>query len=164
MRRAFSLVLLLALPLTLQAEDWPQWLGPKRDAVWSETGIVREFPKGGPKVVWRTPISSGYAGPAVAGDKVYVADRVLAKGAMNPANPFDNKAKVASSERVLCLNAKTGEVIWKHEYECTYQISYPAGPRCTPTVHDGKVYTLGAMGDLFCLDATTGKVVWSKNF
>ncbi len=146
------------------AADWPQWMGPNRDAVWSETGIVREFPEGGPKVKWRTPISGGYAGPAVADGKVYVADRVLAKGAMNPADPFDKKTTVASSERVLCLDAKTGKEIWKHEYECPYQISYPAGPRCTPTVSGGKVYALGAMGDLFCLDAKTGKVVWSKNF
>jgi outer membrane protein assembly factor BamB len=65
---------------------------------------------------------------------------------------------------VLCLNATDGTELWKHEYPCPYQISYPAGPRCTPTVHEGKVYTLGAMGDLFCLDANTGKVVWSKNF
>ena len=69
-----------------------------------------------------------------------------------------------STERVLCLDAKTGKELWKHEYDCPYQISYPAGPRCTPTVHDGKVYALGAMGDLYCLDAETGKSIWSKNF
>ena len=83
---------------------------------------------------------------------------------MNPADPFDKTAKVSSIERVLCLDAKTGKEVWKHEYECPYQISYPAGPRCTPTVHEGKVYSLGAMGDLYCLDAKTGKVIWSKNF
>ena len=77
---------------------------------------------------------------------------------MNPADPFDTKTEVKSTERVLCLDAKTGKELWKHEYDCPYQISYPAGPRCTPTVHGGKVYTLGAMGDLFCLDAETGKV------
>jgi outer membrane protein assembly factor BamB len=163
MRRLLALLLPLSLPLPLEAADWPQWLGPNRDSVWPETGIVREFPKGGPKVLWRTPISAGYAGPAVAGGKVYVMDRVLAKGAMNPADPF-NKAQVLGTERVLCLDAKTGAELWKHEYDCPYQISYPSGPRCTPTVHGGKVYTLGAMGDLFCLDATTGKAVWAKNF
>jgi outer membrane protein assembly factor BamB len=88
---------------------------------------------------------------------------VLGKGAMNPADPFE-RAKVASAERVLCFDAKTGDQIWKHEYDCPYQISYPAGPRCTPTVSGGKVYTLGAMGDLYCLNAETGKVIWSKNF
>src|SRR5262249_48926710 len=55
-------------------------------------------------------------------------------------------------------------ILWKHEYPATYEISYPSGPRCTPVVHEGKVYTLGAMGDLLCLEADTGKVLWSKNF
>src|SRR5262245_15119233 len=119
MRRLSALLLLLSVPLTLHAADWPQWLGPNRDGVWPETGIMRELPKGGPKVLWRTPISAGYSGPAVAGGKVYVADRVLAKGAMNPADPF-NKANVLGAERVLCLDAKTGTQIWKHEYECPY--------------------------------------------
>src|SRR5262249_3661868 len=56
------------------------------------------------------------------------------------------------------------KVIWKYEYDCTYKIAYPEGPRCTPVVHGGKVYTLGAMGDLLCLDADSGKVHWSKRF
>jgi outer membrane protein assembly factor BamB len=64
---------------------------------------------------------------------------------------------------VLCLDASTGAELWLHAYDCPYTISYPAGPRCTPTVADGAVYTLGAMGDLFCLDAATGSVRWSKN-
>ena len=66
------------------------------------------------------------------------------------------------TERVLCLDARTGEEHWKHEYDCGYTISYPAGPRCTPTVADGKVFCLGAMGDLHCLDAQSGNVIWSK--
>jgi len=139
-------------------------LGPQRDSVWRETGILDKFPEHDPKVLWRTPVSSGYAGPAVADGKVYVLDRVLAKGAVNPNDPFDNKTVVKSTERVLCLDAATGKEVWKHEYDCPYHISYPAGPRCTPTVDGGKVYTLGAMGDLYCLDARTGKVVWSKSF
>jgi outer membrane protein assembly factor BamB len=145
------------------ADDWPQWLGPQRDGVWRETGILETFPKDGPKIAWRTPIGGGYAGPAVAGDRVFVTDRVLAEGAMNPADSF-SRAKVEGKERVLCLDAKSGKIVWTHEYDCTYKISYPAGPRTTPLVSGGKVYTLGAMGDLLCLDADKGKVLWSKNF
>src|SRR5262249_12627882 len=59
--------------------------------------------------------------------------------------------------------AADGKLLWKHEYECAYQISYPGGPRCTPAVHDGKVYALGAMGHLCCLDAATGRPAWSKD-
>jgi outer membrane protein assembly factor BamB len=146
-----------------RADDWPQWLGPGRDGVWRETGILQQFPKDGPQVRWRTPIGSGYAGPAVVGGRVFVTDRVLAEGARNPGNPFA-RTTVKGSERVLCLDKATGKVLWKHEYDCPYEVSYPSGPRTTPTVSGDKFYTLGTMGDLLCLDTATGKVVWSKNF
>jgi outer membrane protein assembly factor BamB len=163
--RWFLLVALMVVRVpSLLAEDWPQWLGTKGDSVWSETGIVRELPKDGPRVLWQTPISSGYSGPAMANGSVYVTDRILGKGAMNPDDPFNNNVTTPSSERVHCLNAKTGSEKWKYEYDCPYKISYPAGPRATPAISGGKVYTLGAMGDLLCLDVTYGKVIWSKNF
>ncbi|MBX9579548.1 MAG: PQQ-like beta-propeller repeat protein [Gemmataceae bacterium] len=140
-------------------------MGPNRDAVWAEAGILKTFPKGGPKVLWRVPVGGGYAGPAVAGGRVYVADKVLKAGAADPKNPFDGgKAKTPASERVLCLDAKTGKELWKHEYDVAYQVQYPTGPRCTPLVRDGKVYSLGAMGDLHKLDAATGALEWAKNF
>lgn len=147
---------------TIYADDWPQWLGPKRDGVWRETGILAKFPAGGPKVRWRTPIGEGYSGPAVANGKVYVTDRIRAQGVENPKSAFDKKTKVRGVERVLCLNEADGAVIWKHEYPTEYQISYAAGPRCSPIVAGDKVYTLGAMGHLFCFDAASGKVLWSK--
>jgi len=146
-----------------RADDWPQWLGPKRDGVWRETGILDTFPEKGPPVKWRTPIGAGYAGPAVAGGKVYITDRVLVDGTEVPKSGF-TKSVLEGKERVLCLEEATGKVLWKHEYPVTYEISYPSGPRCTPVVHDGKVYALGAMGHLFCLEADTGKVLWSKKF
>jgi outer membrane protein assembly factor BamB len=146
-----------------RADDWPQWLGPQRDGVWRETGIVEKFPKGGPKVRWRTPLGGGYAGPAVARGRVYVHDRQLAPGEKDSENPFD-RSNSQGVERVLCLEEATGKVVWEHSYPCKYQISYPCGPRANPLVAGEKVYTLGAMGDLYCLDAQTGKPVWSKNF
>jgi outer membrane protein assembly factor BamB len=148
--------------VTVRADDWPQWLGPQRDGVWRETGILEQFPAGGPKVRWRTPIGAGYAGPAVADGRVYITDRRLAKDAQNPANPFSRGA-VAGTERVLCLEEASGKILWQREYDCRYQVSYPAGPRTTPLIHGGKVYTLGTMGDLLCLDAQTGKILWSRN-
>jgi len=62
----------------LRADDWPQWLGPQRDANWRETGILKAFPPGGPRRVWRTAIGSGYTGPAVVGNRVYLMDRQVA--------------------------------------------------------------------------------------
>lgn len=142
-------------------DDWPQWMGPHRDDVWAEAGIVEKFPADGPKVLWRKPVSGGFAGPAVAGGKVYVTDYLKSEGDAKPAPTKRNS--LVGKERVFCLDAQTGAELWKHEYDCDYTISYPAGPRCTPTVDEGKVFCLGAMGDLLCLAADSGSVIWSKN-
>jgi len=142
------------------ADDWPQWMGPGRDNIWREEGLLDQFPEGGPTIVWRTPVAGGYAGPAVADGKVYVTDYVTGDD-VRVAN-FERNSS-SGTERVLCLDAATGEELWKHEYEATYSISYPAGPRCTPVVHNGKVYTLGAEGMLCCLDIESGEPVWEKN-
>ena len=162
-RRALLVGLTWLAAAAARADDWPQWLGPHRDGVWRETGILAQFPARGPAIEWRTPLGGGYAGPAVAGGKVYVTDRQLAEGVRSPDNPF-KRDKLQGKERVLCLDETSGKVLWKHEYDCPYTISYPVGPRTTPLVAGGKVYTLGAMGDLLCLDAAKGKVLWSKNF
>src|SRR3954453_18056563 len=149
-----------AAPL-LRADDWPQWLGPRRDGVWRETGILERFPQGGPKVRWRAKVGAGYSGPAVAEGRVYVMDRHPAKGAKKPANDFA-RGTLPGTERVLCLNEADGKVLWAHEYDCPYTISYPLGPRTSPVVRDQRAYTLGAEGNLFCFDAVTGKVLWSR--
>src|SRR5207248_973345 len=69
-----TLLFLTACPAA-RADDWPQWMGPQRDGVWRETGILNKFPSGGPRVLWRQPIGPGYSGPAVQGGRVYVMDR-----------------------------------------------------------------------------------------
>lgn len=160
---ALTLFTVFSALASARADDWPQWLGPRRDGVWRESGILEKFPEGGPKLRWRVPIGAGYSGPAVADGRVYVMDRVLPDGVAPPKNAFA-RATVQGKERVLCLDEKTGNVLWKKEYDCPYQISYPLGPRVTPTVGGGKVYALGAMGHLFCLDAKTGRVHWTKHF
>src|ERR1700722_4637871 len=114
--RATALFLGISLTTSAaRADDWPQWLGPKRDGVWRETGIVAKFPQGGPKVRWRTPIGEGYSGPAVANGKVFITDRLRPKGVENPKSAFDKDTKVPGSERVLCLNEADGKVLWKYE-------------------------------------------------
>ena len=131
------------------ADDWPQWGGPERDLVWRETGIVERLPDA--KIlprVWTTPIGEGYGGPSVAEGRVYVMDRL----------------RDEQLARVLCLNADSGNVIWHHDYEARYSISYPAGPRCTPVVDGDHVYTVGAMGHMFCLNVNDGNVIWKRNF
>ena len=158
---ALSMAVGALLASAVIAEDWPQWMGKNRDGRWNESGIIDKFPVGGPTVLWRTPIAGGYSGPAVAGGKVYVTDFTRQSG--DPTNDPENRAEVKGTERVLCLNAATGAILWKHEYPCDYKISYPAGPRATPTVAGGKVYALGAEGHLNCLDSEMGKPLWSKD-
>ncbi len=159
MKKLLVLALVLGCVPVASADDWPQWMGPKRDNVWRETGLLEKFPKGGPKVLWRTPIEYGYAGPAISNGKVFLMDFVT--DAKIYASNFGRR-KFSGKERVLCLSEKTGKILWKHEYPVTYAISYPCGPRCTPTVEGDKVYFLGAMGNLFCY-TTKGKKVWSKD-
>ena len=141
-------------------DDWPQWMGPKRDNVWRETGIVEKFPAGGPEVLWRSEIAGGYSGPAVAGGKVFITDYVSQQDVK--VDNFERK-EFTGEERVHCLDEATGKILWTHKYPVKYTISYPAGPRCTPNVEDDRVYTLGAEGDLICLSIADGKVLWSHD-
>ncbi len=134
---------------TAYGDDWPQWRGPRADGVWREKGIITKFAKPQLDYVWRTPISSGYSGPTVADGRVYVTDRVR---------------KPKQVERVHCLNAKTGKILWTHVYDRDYRdVGYDAGPRASVLINDQRAYSLGAMGDLFCFDAMSGSVLWQKD-
>src|SRR5262245_1770637 len=133
---------------TIRAEDWPQWRGPNRDGVWRGTGSLATIPPGGVKNRWRARIGNGYSGPVVAQGRVFVTDHKF--------NP--------EVERVLCFEEATGKPLWLHTYPCDYDdMEYGNGPRASPTVHEGKVYTFGTKGHLFCLDAAKGTVHWSKD-
>jgi outer membrane protein assembly factor BamB len=157
------LPLLLTVTPAVHGGDWPQWLGPKRDGVWRESGIVEKFPEAGPKALWRVPVNAGYSGPAVAGGRLYLTDR--APGPKPQRKPGERGLlSWPGNERVLCVNTADGKTLWEHTYDCDYRIDFPGGPRATPLVSDGKLYSLGAMGDLLCLDAAKGRVLWSRNF
>lgn len=142
-----NLLIVLVTTATI-ADDWPQWRGPSRDGVWRETGIIDQFPSEQLALSWRVPISSGYSGPTVAAGRVYVTDRLV---------------EPRQVERILCFDAQSGTMLWSHEYDCEYSISYEAGPRASVSVDHGVAYALGAMGHLHSLDAKTGKVLWKKD-
>ena len=144
------------------ADDWPQWLGPQRDGVYRETGIVAQLPKAGLPVKWRAPLELGYSGPAVAGGKVFVMDYQLTGGEVK--NNPGGREHVQGKERVKCFDAQDGSLLWTHEYDRPYNISFSGGPRCTPTVDGDRVYALGAEGNLSCLNVQDGSVLWSKDF
>ncbi len=130
------------------AEDWPRWRGVRGDGTWQAPAIPEKFPEGGPTKVWESSIGPGYSGISVAGGRAFTMDR----------------PKDSDEERIVCLDVATGQQVWEHRYVATYgKLDYGKGPRCTPTIHDGRVYTLGAVGHLVCLDAATGNVLWSKD-
>ncbi len=152
--RFFLFWLPVALPLTcaLRAEDWPEWRGKGRLGIWTETGILESFPKGGLKESWRRPIARGYAGPAVAAGRVFVTEFAPAKGSKGV-------------ERVRCLAEQTGKELWSHEWDVDYAgLHYDLGPRATPTVDGDRVYVLGAMGMLRCLRTSDGGLIWKKDY
>ena len=142
------LAVCLAIVAAARGEDWPRWRGPRGDGTWQAPPIPAEFPVGGPPVIWQVPIGPGYSGIAVAGGRVITMDR----------------PKDSDDERIVALDEKSGQLLWEHRYSAPYgKLDYGKGPRCTPTIHDGRVYTLGAMGHLHCLEAASGKVLWSKD-
>ncbi len=150
--RGFVLVLLfISLPQAIKvvADDWPQWRGIARDGKWNETGIRDDLPDGQLPLQWSVEIGSGYTGPTVADGRVYVMDK--------QAEDRD------AIERVLCFDSATGTSLWKHSYPSDYKISYTAGPRASVTIHNGRAYSVGAMGHFHCLDAKSGSVIWSRN-
>lgn len=136
-------------------------MGASRDGVWSETGIIDAIPESGLTVKWRVPVSHGYSGPAVADGKVFVMDYVQEGGEMQ--NAPNGTPELQGKERMLCFDATSGKTLWNHSYRQPYKISYPGGPRCTPTVDGDRVYMLGAQGKLTCLKTDSGDVVWEKS-
>lgn len=161
MNRTLALASLIFILPIAHADDWPHWMGPQRDNIWREEGLLDKFPAGGPKILWRNANAGGYSGPAVVGDKVYFTDYETTEN--SKIENFKRDKSFTGKERVRCLDANSGSELWKKEYPVTYSISYPSGPRCTPVVHQGKVYTLGAEGNLYCFDAKTGDIIWSHD-
>jgi outer membrane protein assembly factor BamB len=146
------------------ADDWPHWMGPTGDGVWHEPGIIDGFEESGAKILWRQPLGGGYAGPAIAGGRVFIMDRTADEGVGGEVeNDIRKRGEVAGGERVQCLDAASGTTLWEYSWNCPYTIAYPTGPRCTPTVDGKYVYVLGAMGNLICLEVAHGDVVWEKS-
>ncbi len=164
------------LAVSAGADDWPQWRGPLRDGVWTETGIVQKFDGSQLDIVWRAKVGGGYSGPTVADGRVFVMDRIaespdvldgkLLHRDEPPQNQNFVRRLLPGRERVVCLRESDGMILWTHEYDCPYTTValYAIGPRCTPTVDGQFVYTLGAEGRLLCLSVSDGSVVWSRDF
>jgi outer membrane protein assembly factor BamB len=133
----------LQLCLNLQASDWPQWRGLNRNGVSTEKV---SWPDGGPKTIWRAQVGTGFSSISVSKGHVYT---------MGNADEKDT---------IWCLDIANGKPIWQHTYHSALNPQYyEGGPGATPTVHEGKVFTISKWGDVFCLDAEKGTVLWEHH-
>jgi len=149
--RTVAAIVALCFVAASRADDWPQWRGPDRDAIWHEAGLLQSFPPGGLKILWRAPVGAGFSSPCVAQGRVYVTDSQV--------------TRTNAHENVRCFDGTTGKPSWIHTQSVEYpewarNPDQPAGPVSTPVVAHGKIYTLGRISDLVCLDAVTGRLLW----
>lgn len=137
----------LALIGLCRAGDWPTLLGPTFNMHSTETNVLREFPAGGPRLIWSVPKGDGYAAPAIASNRLILFHRLE-----------DNAV-------VDCLNAQDGKPQWRFTYSTTYRdrYGYNHGPRCSPVIASDAVFTFGADGQLYCLELTSGAVRWQHD-
>lgn len=141
------LVAVCLAPLAACAADWPQFLGPDRDGISRDTGLLTRWPAEGPPRLWQRSVGPGFSGPVVAAGRLVLFHRL------------------GDKEVVACLDAATGKEKWQFAYPTAYRDDFgmDEGPRSTPLVAGSRVYTLGAEGELHCLDIETGAKVWERS-
>jgi outer membrane protein assembly factor BamB len=148
-----GLALMLLAAAGAFGDDWAQWRGPTRDGVSAEKGWSSSWPKGGPKVLWKARVGTGASSLAIAGGRVFT---------MGNTGLSDKENK--NEDTVWCLNADTGEVIWKYSYPQPCEPSgFEGGPCVAPCVDGNFVYTQNKRGRVWCFEAATGKVVWDSD-
>jgi outer membrane protein assembly factor BamB len=156
MRKAMLASLVMGLLCTssvtaqnIKSGDWPEWRGPRRDGICTETGLLGAWPEGGPRLIWSArevnggkSVGTGYASVAIAGGRIYTLGDRDKRGC------------------VTCLDEATGKVLWATPFCDAYN---SGGPRCTPTVAGNRLYGLSPHGDLVCVDTEQGSILWQKN-
>src|ERR1700730_921980 len=142
-RAIVALCVLVAAPLA--AEDWPQFLGPARNGVYSGSDLAGSWPPGGPALAWKRAAGQGFRAPVVAQGRLILFHRI------------------ANRETVEAIDAKTGRKVWLFDYPTAYRddFGFDEGPRAAPVIAGGRIYTLGAEGVLHAIDFATGKKLWS---
>ena len=135
---------MIACPV-ITAQDWPQFLGPDRNSIAPQKGLLRSWPEKGPDVLWSVNVGTGYGGPVVKNGRVYLLDRE------------DDVCDI-----MRCFELQTGEELWRFSYDAPGTLPFP-GSRSVPIVDDHHVYSCGPNGDLYCIDIQTHKPVWKKN-
>lgn len=147
LRLLLSALVCLFATVPAIAEDWPQWLGPRRDNSTTET--IAPW-KGELKVLWRARVGEGHSSPVVADGRVFIHAKVASRA-----------AKAKSEEEMSAFDAKTGKVLWQRSYRrAAFDSKFGNGPRATPAVVKNRIYAFGITGILTCFDTKTGDTVW----
>lgn len=133
--------------LSNAAADWPQFLGPTRDGVYTGQALADQWLPDGPRRLWSHDVGTGWSGPVGKAGRVILFHRI------------------GDQEIVECLRAETGEILWKNSFTTRYVdgFGFDNGPRATPAIAEGRVFLLGANGNFHCLDFQSGKTVWSQD-
>jgi len=136
-------LLFTASPTLAKDFDWPQWRGPNRDNLTEETGLLKEWPEGGPQVKWMSrEVGLGYAGPAIADGKLLIL------------------GSLDGTTSLFAIDPDSGDTLWHSEISEDFKNGWGDGPRCTPTVDGDRVYALSGTGTLVCLSLADGEEVW----
>ncbi|MEI6781517.1 MAG: PQQ-binding-like beta-propeller repeat protein, partial [Verrucomicrobiota bacterium] len=148
--RVVTALLMQSLCQSLSAaqSDWPQWRGPNRDGLSADTGLLQEWPKEGPPLLWKaTGLGAGYSGVSLAGQRIFTM------------------GERAGANQVLALNRADGKVLWSTKLGRAGAPGWGgfAGPRATPTVDGSLVFALGQYGEVICVKAENGQEVWRKH-
>ena len=146
-RQHLLICAVLAVGGPVWAHDWPQFLGPERNGRYTGPPLNTDWPSGAPSELWRSSVGEGFAGPIVAGNRLILFHRV------------------DGQEVVEARDAMSGRPIWRHAYRTTYRddFGFDEGPRATPVVVDGRVFTFGAQGQLHAVNLETGDLLWSMD-
>jgi outer membrane protein assembly factor BamB len=145
--RATQLLLLISVGGALSAADWPQFRGPKRDDICTETGLLKQWPDGGPPLLWKAHgLGKGFSTVSVVGDRIYTA------------------GDLDGASMVEVLNAADGKPVWSAKLGRGGDVSGYEGTRGTPTVDGDLLFAIGQLGDIVCLETATGKEIWRKDF
>jgi len=130
-----------------RGEDWPSFLGPRRDGTSAETGLRTPWPEAGPRLLWQRPLGESFGACSVARGRAFVFDRH------------------GDRLRLVALRSETGEELWRYEFPTAYADAYGdnSGPRCCPVVDGDRVYVFGPDGQLHAVGAEDGRALWKKD-
>ena len=150
-----ALVLMLVIPVVAMGADWPRWRGPDYNGISAEKDLNLGWPDGGPKILWRQSVGTGFASMAVSEGRVYTTG--------NTGKP-KAKDRGAFKDVIYCFDALSGDEVWRFDYaEELFPKYYEGGTSATPTVDGNRLYTMSKTGKVYCFNKATGAVLWQRD-